>query len=507
MEILTLVHVTARGDVREPDVWRPFPVHLAGAETRRDVWTRYGIGTLVLSGKKHYVMTCHHVVRDHREVEVTIAGIRYKMTALPSIAPYDFTVLEFADGADGAGGAGAGVTSGKRTRPRGLQLHVDKGKVLIETLRGDAAITLKARCQGWNLSHIGSELFPQIPVLEVDALDDVEETDYEGLSGSIVVSTKGRKVLGMISCYDNERKVFLLIPSHCLSVFLTMVLSGTPLRGICLKTRLCEFADSKDVVHYGHLVVGDYGIGYETSAGKLFHFEPRDMIEEVDDQRFDEQGFLPLAEIGVRVPLDTFLTLSPRDYHRVSYRRGDSGTPLEITFRLGVIAQRLKFHLDHPTETVRYGGLVFAEMSETLLKYYADLGIEIVGKVQEAYTEEFVSVDGARVVVVVNIDPGDRDRERAQERDRERARAKLIDQYTVLGLPLIREDLQQNQYSMATLSTVNGTRIVDLEDLREILTARKGDPIVTLRLDLSYKRSLTISFPSTTSEEVAIKIV
>lgn len=455
--------------------------HFDNSKSRQNDRYKSCNATLITYNNDYYVITCYHGIRDYLEIytfiKINEKIYKFKMEELGSIKAYDFTVLIFSD--ENKMLLNNLDINSKLKIKTDLSLTIDE-QIFIKYLKGEQIAWINTNVLdanelqhkvifpeyiGYNLSNISSELYPKIPVIEIAIPLNVDQS-YFGLSGSLLQSENN--VMGQLSFHNTRTNAFIVIPGYCLELFLKMVINSQKIKCFCFTTNVCEFIDNKT----GHIITSNNNIKYKSNNSSI-RFKINDIIESIDGNSFDDKGNLYSEKINTYVPLDTFILLENNESYEFKYHveRNDNYTETIKNVNPVILQDYIKIDLEYSDSIIRYNGLVIAEMSEQLLKYYTDKGIRIGGYIDEFYNDCY-GMD--KIIVIVNI-------------DNQNASNKFYDIYKRIGLPLVKGI---DEYYIPVITKINKNKISNINDLQ--LELRKSDPV--FKLEFRKDSSVTLSF-------------
>ena len=497
MNIICPVKVYAKCLIYKPSKY------LDESETYQDIFSqRECVGTLIMHLKKYYVLTCFHMIKSRHDNDIQISvkindqdTPSHEMIIFYSIEPYDFTILAFKDSCE-------------------LDKIIDKittNKYIFNTDINDISsekFSLYGKSSkkkypyykfiGYGLHRLKSEMYPKIPLIEIKTYNKSKGQEiYKGLTGSLVGHTN--KIYGMITYIDKSNNIMHAIPSYCLILFFNMGIKGDEIKTICLSSKICSFGAKEEKT--GHIVAKGYGITYVTKIKdktKEIMFRKDDIIESIDNINFNENGEIYMKEIGMYVPIDTYMTLTNNEKYQINYytkRKGDHVQVKDRYFMPVPISKHLRFHLGYYKNVYKYKGLIITEMSEELLDYYNKQGIKLE-YIEDFYTECFTKKQ-EKLIVVIGVDYND-------------ISSSIGEVYKGIGLPLVPfSDDKVTKYYIALITRMNSYKLNNLSELEqmiskcstEMIAENKLDDIndkhdmgIILRLSFNYKNFIRLKF-------------
>jgi hypothetical protein len=340
---------------------------------------------------------------------------------------------------------------------------------------------------GPSLIKLTSLMLPKIPILNVNLiLENADDYDYSGLSGSPLYSNN--EIFGIVSLYDINDKYIKIIPTYCILQALEMSQSHKPFRNIFIDTNICEFSDD-DISKTGHIITNDNNINYDlyklTKRKKEHKFKSGDMIYEIDGNEFTPDGNIKCKDLNMNIPYDTYIFLQTKDNIEIKYYRDSgSGYQKKITEIVpNKIDKILSIDMTQSKNHIIYNGLIFVELSEELLKYYNNTGIDFVGTCQEKYDKCYTGLT-EKIIVLVDVEYGIVSKQTSEV-------------YKQLGLPLV--NCEGSKYYLPILSKYNNKKIKNILALEEMI---KESPRTTknesnIHLTMSDKRKYKINFDAT----------
>lgn len=501
MEIITSNVILTKYTKSEPkELWVPDLVsdefksmNLDDSENHQDTLNnndkfKTSIGTLISYNGEYYVIACYHGIQNNTAIYMFVKLdenndneiITCKMKELYSIKQYDFSVLEFVGNKD----IFEKIKINYKNNPNKLKMKIKFMKNLKDfkihylTNRDDnSKIEKKIICcvnVGYTISKIRSELYPGIPVIEIKITDILHEISHEGLSGSLLINEN--KVYGIISYYDIIKNNFVVIPSYCLKLFLTMSLTLDKIKSFCISTKICNFLDNK----IGHKIMKGYNVIYKTDQYKDVKFKNYDIIYSVNDKLFNDDGDLYFDRINSYVPLDTYLLLENSKYYKIKYftcqKNKENYTELEKIIYPVQIENYMKFDFEYHQKIIKHKGLVITEMSEQLLSYYDKLGIKIAGHIDDHYNDCYTATN-QKIVVIMNI-------------ELDNVSPEIAEIYKLIGLPLIEDN---NKHYIPIISKINDEKVNNLEETeRKILASNSSS--ISIRLEFLPSKYITLKY-------------
>ena len=481
MDVICPVFITAKCKSNEPqELWSRFNLQ------DRKIFERSCVGTLVRHCLKYYIITCYHLVKNHISIEVFVplrkTFLEYPVQVLGSIKEYDFTVLQFTGDTteiEKVGDSNIGNLV-KNVETLSDQNDIEL-KYIYRYCKNVVEKNISVTYNGYIFSKVTSELYPRIPIITISiniSEDEIspelgfDDSSYEGLSGSLL--TARDKIYGIISYYDQDNKLFNVIPSYCFELFLDMVLQKDYIKAFCFSTDICNY-DDKNV---GHIISKTHGITYRTDMDKEIKFKNSDLIESINGNTFNDDGNIYMEKLRIQVPVDTYVLLENSKYYTIKYysKKDDSYVEFNKKVYTDNIAHHLKFNFEYCTKFIKFKGLVITEMSEELLKYYDAIGIPITGNVMDHYNKCYTA-NNQKIVIIVNIDHN--------------ISEDLRSTYKTIGLPLMKD--VTNKYCIGIISKIDGTKIDNIEHFEKYITIN-NDKDVSLKVDLARKTSFVLKY-------------
>jgi hypothetical protein len=225
-----------------------------------------------------------------------------------------------------------------------------------------------------------------------------------GLSGSLVRSD-GKNV-GMVCMFtDTSNGLFIkAVPFSMINVIIDNVLAGTlrRLMGIHVETHTAHIDYDTEDIH-GHYITRQ-SCPYRNGR-RWVKFAEGDMIFEVDNKSFNENHMLWSEHLGVFVPLNTYLMIVSNAYPssqitiKVAKCYGDNIRTKVYNLKCKPYDDMFKIRISE--RYIIWNNIVFMELSEMMMIFYARLGIQIIDSTKSL--DEY-SNGKERVVIMFNYD-------------------------------------------------------------------------------------------------------
>jgi len=432
-------------------------------------------GLLVEHDNIYYVITCYHFIKDHNELYasiVTLNGIEsVSLREVGSIKQYDFSILTF-------------QMDALRNKPKknnkkinislsDIQKSInnpERNKIYLEyvnnvDLENDKIFAI---CTNVINTNFGSNLYPNIPAISIKLAFiktniPISDTDCEGLSGCIL-SNKDN-IYGMVSHYDYKTNNLIVISSYCIEIFFNLIIKDKPLKGLYVKTTLCEFDKNK----MGKFITSNYGISYETKEGKKIKLNKNDIIYKLDNNKFDNNGKIIIEKLGIYVNIDTYIMLNNNDYIKIEYYKKKGSeyvNVIEIIEKVN-LDMYLLFDFEQKKEFINYNGLIITELSENLYSYYEKINVHFIGMIKSLY-ENCIDVDYYKPVVIIDVNYNGLSDD-------------TIHMYSKIGLPFIKTitsdnmdttvdpDQNNQDHYLSIITHFNNDKIIDLTHLKKLI--------------------------------------
>jgi hypothetical protein len=431
-----------------------------------------GIGLLINYNEILYIITCLHLTKDHFKLTMNYSttdneNVEYDLIKQKDIPEFDMSILKI-DLYD--------VQTISYLKSYAKQINESdcvfdiseienvKNKFAIHTLFENTDKTyddkyLDTSDASVNLDYIKTKLLPKFPIISIKTKDKL--SDYYGLSGSLLESCDTKKIFGMISGYKKTTDTIIIIPIFYISYILDLIrkeLYESCLKGIIITTNICSYDEDKS--KYGHLIISNTDISYDTIDNDKFKFKNNDIIETIDGQQFNEKGMIYYRDMNYYVPLDIFLLLSnTKTTFTISYFRKIRNEYLSETKEIFLreITDCLNIHISEPKIYFIIQGLILTELSEELLIRYNDLGFHLDGLANDIYANDPYS-DNKKYVVIVGMLSN-------------RINKILTSRYETIGLPLIH--LKNNRRAISIIKKINGSNVRDISSFSEIASDKK----------------------------------
>lgn len=492
MNIITTVQILIKYIQEKPiDIYNPFKHSVDSKDEQNENFydLRLCYGTVITYNNEYYILTCHHGIQNYETIhlisKVNNKSVICKLNELYSIKQYDFSVLRFDDPNDIKKINHELVSSRLKYQ---LETETDI-KLMINYLpdkdnKDDNKVkglfvghnALNANYIGYNIIKFRTEIYPAIPIIEIRITDTASWDIYQGLSGALVYNYQN-EIYGIISNYDVMNKILCVIPSYCLYKFFIRSIKKDNIKSLCLSTKVCSF-DNK----VGHEIDNTYNINYVDDKNKEVKFKKGDLIESINNQEFDKDGYVYIKDLNITVPLDTYCILEDYDLYKIKYYN-KSKNYVETIKQINLIPldNIIRFNLYHNDKIIKYRGLVITEMSEQLIIYYNYLGIDITGLVNDYYNDCYTST-GQKILVVINIDYNELSNIETNI-------------YKLISFPLIKTDI--DSYIIPVVSKINNKKINNINDMEKLLSNKS-----IIRFEFTQKKGLSIKYDD---DKVSIK--
>jgi hypothetical protein len=358
---------------------------------------RKGIGVFCNLNEKNYIITCFHIIGNNNiKVNAIYFDIKTeKIVIIPLkiknlIPELDIAVLEIANKIQ------------KKIITNSIISH-DIFK-LNEIKDRDNNIYLLS-CEIDNESHkiiytqnkiknivinngfLVSTLIPKIPLVEFDP------HDIDILSGSLLISNN--KIISIVSNINHDTHRIESIPMILLSL-----ISLSTIKRFMFSTLVADISDNSEK-SVGHVITNSYNISYNNySAFQIFSFKQNDIICEIDDIKFNNDGTIYDTVIGCNLNLDTFMMIkcSHVGKIKIKYCRKFFGKYKEYTNELiGIECNKIfQVNIFNNNKYVYYKGYIFTELSEELINnlklfndYKTNIGTEKIIVLINSFDKDF----------------------------------------------------------------------------------------------------------------------
>ena len=464
---------------------------------KKNIRFKLCLATVVSYNDNYYALTCYHGIQDYEAMYLLLhvkeggETVVLKVTEMYSIRQYDFSVLEFNDN------IAITKTILKIKRNSDIKMKYDfqqnnnnkdnnilkinyfpnKNETFEKNGLFEGFKEFHCKYVGFNISKIRSELYPAIPTIEIKILDPnlFSSPDYEGLSGALVYNCL-YELYGMISHYNITKKVLCVIPTYCLKQFFAMSVTQDKVKSFCFSTQVCNFGTDK-VDRFGHEIVNAYNITYLCSD-KDVKFKKGDLIECINDNKFDEDGNILLKELNIAVPMDTYFVLDNSKHYKIKYHTKKATSYSEVTKHVQpiILDDFLKFNFEYHSKVIKYKGLVITEMSEQLLSYYDLLGIKISGLVDDYYNDCYTAL-GQKILIIMNVEYS-------------KLSDNISEVYKRIGFPLVKGEI--DSYFIPIVSKINDKKMNNLLDVEKLLVS--DDVNLILRCEFAQRIGISLQY-------------
>lgn len=232
---------------------------------------------------------------------------------------------------------------------------------------------------------------------------DIIKNEIGGLSGSIVSSDN--KNIGMVCKFEinNKKNEFGIksIPLFLIEKIVTnSVKNGeTRLYGLYFDNNKCDI--DYDGKNMSVMYVTKRNCPYNNGK-KIFYFDEGDLILSVDGLYFNEHHSIFLEQINMYVPLDTYVLLKLNIYTQTTiqykiareYKNEYKIRNYNISGKSYV--QMLNINI-YENKYIRWKDYIFMELSEKLLDFYDNLGIQLFNRTNIKY-----SLNGEKIIILIN---------------------------------------------------------------------------------------------------------
>jgi hypothetical protein len=324
---------------------------------------------------------------------------------------------------------------------------------------------------------------PYIPIIEVEI--ELNFINLNGLSGSLVINKTNNKIIGMVKSYNEIKRIVCVIPIYLIIELLSknVLKKQYEIVNIPINGSINDVYDPiANKMINGLFINHLYNINYKRkNKNKLVK---SDIITSINGLQLNKNGCVYCEQLDKYIPYDTYIAINcsvnepiklkiyrEKKKHKNSFHEFDIYP--ETINNISVIPYMGSNHI------IKYNGIIFAELSEKLLKYYFDNGIKIIGYAFELYSKMFISQSKKQqYFVVVGIDES-------------KVSSHNLTMYRSKELPLVKDELTDN-YILPILSKINDKAIKTFDDI--IYGLKNVNELTTLSFVTKYKTAIKIIF-------------
>jgi hypothetical protein len=332
--------------------------------------------------------------------------------------------------------------------------------------------------------YLYTKLMPPVPVINIISKD---LDNLHGLSGKPVFLDK--KIIGIISNYNNNTKQLQIIPSYIINYAYNLAMSDQKdIKNIFLQTSIHKFSttDNKDTKKDAicHYIRNTYELKYTIKKKKL---DNNIMIETVNNKSFESNGDIILHETQIPVNLRTYLlfnnNISVKFTGYFINQKTNNAEP--ITFNLDpiLLTDISKLSIHDNKQYFVINNLVFTELNEEIVKkMFEKTDFTLVGPVVDIYNHPYDTIkEQNKPIILFDILYSHLDKHTS----------KL---YQQIGFPLIRTE-NSNNCIIPILTHINKKKIKNLQHLANIIQAKNKSPyILQFAPHMSSHETIKIKF-------------
>lgn len=339
---------------------------------------------------------------------------------------------------------------------------------------GNTRLSALKKCDVRNIAIsidcLKSSIVPSIPLIEITC--DINQDEIEGLSGSTIIQTVGKKhvLLGMITSNVEDTNILEAIPMGLIKLFVCG--EHKKLSGFCFSTDFVdidsEYEECGEYKH-AHRISSTNNTSYLESSfqaeeSKNFTFRKHDLIVEINGKSFNDDGTIYNDVVGCNIPLDTHIMLS---------HYGNENNFVDVVILRDVVNKTTKLrkqliplkienmyitNIFNNYKYVYWKGCVFTELSEELIGNYDDMGLRLQGDMFENYKILSSTNKTNKTIVLIHV----------CYENIGTTMPMLSDNLRKMNAPLINDG---NGCGLLILEKIGNKRIVDLSDLMTTLKA------------------------------------
>lgn len=450
------------------------------------------IGNLFTINNKIYVLTCLHCVKNTMEQFIIIGGTHYKCKVKFISDELELACLEV-------------INFGDRPDKIFTILDLDNdlskvgSKVNVQTYNIDDfcgtnelnEMVLEAKIVELidsNLDKLKSINIPIIPryALKLDKkFNDICE--LSGLSGSLILNRE-EKIIGIVSGIENS--LINVVPACIIWRFLNEIKLSHSFSGLCSlvgKFTQCDFTKENSTENiYGYFVDHTYDINYNNYKYKLsnqigMNLKKGDIIIEINNIKMNDKWKIFDNKLNYGIDFRTYIALNFMCGDKIPLKimRYKKNDPTDYD-------EKKIFILSRPLNSMRFipisfnnniitiDGFTFIELSEDIINTYMNMGVYIGKSFAEYYIINPYRNDNEYIIILLDVDKSSVDKT-------------ILEHINEFGLPLI--NLRNNEYSMATITRVNKKKILNLDELKNILSSTNN---ITFQMSIDNSKKIKL---------------
>lgn len=344
-----------------------------------------GHGLMININEMIFIITCHHIIGDNN-----INNIIYFLDANSTLAHQNATLVMQLKELD--------IAILKPENPENIDISLtfsinDLYPMIDPTIKQGYINYIENEVkQNFMKTNIAINSIENVPFVSSIITDlifpcykikvpDKIINDLSGLSGSPVMTNN--IPLGIIMSCDNDQTITVL--PYCLiaNIIKSSLLIGRfTLNSIIMDTQMCSiiFENESDIIDtqykvkdqiLGNYIKNSYEITYKKQHSlKLFKFKNYDVILKINKNPFLNNGYIYDPEIKYNIYYKTYFMLSSYKTNFVHLEILRNNKIENIYIKGANIPQNLTLNLGKTQSWINYHGLIFTELTDTLLQYF-----------------------------------------------------------------------------------------------------------------------------------------
>ena len=401
-----------------------------------------GYGIFIKFNETIYVLSCYHILGrsdiDYCKIIDREICRNFELVEYLSIIPMDTVLLKFKN----------------REEQELIKNYIDVNTYLndysndINTIFIDTLFK-KINIKNGELHHsfLKSHLFPKIPLIGINFEDEYDD-ELCGYSGLPIMNKNNP--IGQIIRTGIEFQVDCIYLPFLLKVLQNMIISENKIINcIYIKTDICcvKYLDTTCTAH----VVNTESCGFIRGKNE-FKFKNENIIIKVDDQHFNENGFISCNNMGLDllVTLNTYLLLKTLLLNEVEFKMGINNKLKHIKLSGINYNNIFSTRVQSTHKKIVWNGFIFIEFSEELLINYQKKGFRFRGNLIKNIDE--YAINKNKRIILYDINHLD-----------------VQSKYNKLQFPLCGE----NGNYFLQLEKIGQKKINDIDELYRILSTYK----------------------------------